>query len=400
MKIAVYHNLHSGGALRVLCEILKRIGDRHQLDLYDLSSSDHKFCDLNQKIQNHYTYPFKPLPDLKKPFGRLNYIARLIDLYRVDNLQRKIAVDIDRKNYDLVYMHHCQFTQAPSILQYLRTPSLYHCHEPLRAAYEPPVRREYNRKNRISKFLDAIDIGNAMYRQKRKGIDRAGTLSASRVIVNSYYTRESVYRVYGIDARVLHPAIDANLFRHVNFPQRAGILSVGALTPLKGFDFVIRSIGLIPTELRPELIIASNYQEVKEKSYLQRLSVENGVNLQLRDRITDEDLVRLYNQVKLVVCSSVMEPFGLVPLEAMACATPVIAVAEGGLRETVIPNQTGLLIDRDPELCAKAIIQLLSDDDLCDNFGRNGRSLVEKNWGWERVTSQLESYLADLAGSK
>ena len=62
--------------------------------------------------------------------------------------------------------------------------------------------------------------------------------------------------------------------------------------------------------------------------------------------ITDEELVILYNKAKLVVYTPYMEPFGLVPLEAMSCGTPVVGVNEGGVMETVLNGKTGILVER------------------------------------------------------
>jgi glycosyltransferase involved in cell wall biosynthesis len=88
-----------------------------------------------------------------------------------------------------------------------------------------------------------------------------------------------------------------------------------------------------------------------------------------------------------------LEPFGLVPLEAMSCGTPVVGVREGGVQESIIHEHTGLLVKRDPEKFALAVQRLLSDKDLADEYGRNGREHVLKNWTWEQSVDSLEKYL-------
>jgi len=71
----------------------------------------------------------------------------------------------------------------------------------------------------------------------------------------------------------------------------------------------------------------------------------------------------------------------------------VVAVDEGGIRETVLHNQTGLLVQRAPELFAGAITQLLTDTNLAREIGVNGREHVLNHWSWERAMDTLERYL-------
>lgn len=397
LRIAVYHNLHSGGAKRTLCAITKRLGQHHHLDMYDLSCSDRDFCDVSSSVARTYTYTFKPLPEFHKPFGSLNPAARLIDLFRLQRLQRRIADDIDRRGYDVVYVHPCQFSQTPALLCFLQTPSLYHSREPLRAAYEPDVERPYSARRGMQRLRDRVNITTAIYRRKRKRIDRAGVGRASLIVTNSYFTREALYRIYAVNARVCYHGIDTEAYRPLDLPRNKGVLSVGALTPAKGFDFIIKSLALIPTATRPALTVVSNYQERAEQLYLEKLAECSGVSVQFLCMVSDETLVESYNQAQLVVYAPILEPFGLVPLESMACGTPVVAVAEGGVRESVLHEYTGLLVERDPAKFAEAVQYLLANPTLARHYGRNSREHVLRNWTWDRAVDKLESHLTTCA---
>jgi glycosyltransferase involved in cell wall biosynthesis len=393
MKIAVYHNLHSGGAKRTLCAITGRLGKLYPIDLYDLSCSDHKFCDLSEAVQNTYTYPFQPLPQLHRPFGRLNYGAQWMDLIRLERLHQEIAADIDSRGYDVVYVHPCQFAQTPGIIRYLKTPTLYHSREPLRAAHEPEVPRPYRVSRPTSKFLDRFDGLRAGFEHKRSEIDQQNVLAATTLIANSYFTREAIWRIYGADARVVYHGIDSEKNRPLGLERENLVLSVGALTPLKGFDFIVRSLALIPAAVRPALIVASNYQEALEKQYVEDLARQFDVKVQLLNMVSDEVLLQLYNRAQVVACASILEPFGLVPLEAMACAAPVVAVAEGGLRESVQHGATGYLVDRNPAEFAAAVAGLVTDPQLARRMGTAGRELVLKEWTWEKAVGKLSAHL-------
>ena len=99
----------------------------------------------------------------------------------------------------------------------------------------------------------------------------------------------------------------------------------------------------------------------------------------------------------MCVYAPYMEPFGLVPLESMACGTPVVAVKEGGVKESVLHEETGLLVERNPEIFSEAILRLLQDPELTKTLGENGRQYVAQHWTWEQSTQKLESYLVECA---
>ncbi len=171
------------------------------------------------------------------------------------------------------------------------------------------------------------------------------------------------------------------------------VCSVGALRPHKGFDFLINSLAFIPSDRRPALVIACNAINTLEKAYLEGLAQRSGVQLEIRAMITDEKLVELYNHALLTLYSPVMEPFGFVPLESMACGTAVVGVNEAGVRETVVNNVTGLLIERDPRLFADSILNLLTNPKLANEYGENGRKNVLDNWTWDKTVRILDTYL-------
>jgi glycosyltransferase involved in cell wall biosynthesis len=171
------------------------------------------------------------------------------------------------------------------------------------------------------------------------------------------------------------------------------VLSVGALTPNKGFDFIIQGLGQVAANLRPKLVIVSNYQEPAERVYLEQLAQRHQVQLMLRTLVPNEELVRLYNVAKMVVYAPILEPFGLVPLEAMACGTPVVAVREGGVHESVMDERTGLLVERNAQAFALAVERLLQDHELAVRLGRQARDYTLAEWTWDQSIQKLEAQL-------
>ena len=204
--------------------------------------------------------------------------------------------------------------------------------------------------------------------------------------------------IYQVDAQVCYHGIDAEWFRPLPEEKQNFVLSVGSLTPLKGFDFLIEAVSRVPKQIRPQLVIASNFQNPPEKEYLNHLALEKDVELILEGNVSEERLLQLYNQAKIIVYAAIREPFGLVPVEAMACETAVVTVRDGGVQETVLNDQTGFLVERDSLEFSRAIQDLLSNSERRQKFGQKGREEVLQKWTWEKAISSLDSYL--VAASK
>ena len=129
------------------------------------------------------------------------------------------------------------------------------------------------------------------------------------------------------------------------------------------------------------------------KAYLERLAVKMEVDLHMLSMIDDGHLRDLYNKARMVLFAPYLEPFGLVPVEAMACGTPVIAVREGGMKETVVHNETGLLVERDEMAFSEAVSRLLKDAELRDAMGRKGIEAVRDFWTADQSGLRLLHHL-------
>lgn len=397
MRIALYHNLPSGGAKRTLYEATRRLALTHEIDVYTLSSANHEFCDLRPHVRSHRVYDFRPRPLLSSPFGRANQAIRLTDIRRLQALGRDIARNIEKERYDLLLVHPCQFEKAPSLLSNLPDlPSLYYCQEPLRQLYEPMPERPYDDiASARRSLLNRIDPLPGLYQTSLRRNDQQNTRSADRVLVNSAFMQRTVNEIYDVDSRISYHGIDVEHFRPLDLEKGDFVLSVGSLTPLKGFDFLIRALAELPAGTRPALVIASNFQNPPERQYLMQLAADLNVNVELRGNVSEGQLVELYNRALVTLYAPVREPFGLVPLESMACRTPVVTVNEGGIQETVRHEETGLLTERAPTQFASAIARLLDDPAMAQAYGRNGLEDVRRNWTWSTAVSTLERHLLD-----
>jgi D-inositol-3-phosphate glycosyltransferase len=189
------------------------------------------------------------------------------------------------------------------------------------------------------------------------------------------------------------------------------ILSVGRLVPRKGVDLVIRALPLLREAGFDdvELLIvggggdAMALEDDAEARRLLAIAAELGVRRQvtLRGRVPREAMPGIFRSADAVVCTPWYEPFGIVPLEAMACGVPVVAAAVGGLTDTVVDHGTGLHVPpRDPAATAGALAALLADPGLRQELGRAGQKRARARYTWDRVAAETEkAYLQTLAGS-
>jgi D-inositol-3-phosphate glycosyltransferase len=174
------------------------------------------------------------------------------------------------------------------------------------------------------------------------------------------------------------------------------ILSVGRLVPRKGVDLVIRALSLLADagEDDIELVIVGGGAAGTvdpETTRLTALARELGVadRVQLRGQLTQTDMPAMLRSADLVVCTPWYEPFGIVPLESMACGVPVVAAAVGGLIDTVVEGVTGVHVPpRDPEAIASAIHQLLAEPPLLRSLGVAGRQRTQAHYSWDRIAAE------------
>jgi glycosyltransferase involved in cell wall biosynthesis len=205
-------------------------------------------------------------------------------------------------------------------------------------------------------------------------------------------------RSYGRNSFVSYLGVDTEIFKPLGIPKEDFVLSVGRLIPRKGFDFIVSSLGTIDAKIRPRLIVVSDEVDIQFenshfKNSLEQLAQRIGVELRIESLIADDELVSLYNKAKLVLYAPYLEPFGLVPLEAMACGTPVVAVKEGGVRESVMHDKTGILTQRDENMFAQAVTDLLANEGKIRDMSQNAVECIEDYWTLEKAGKRLMRHI-------
>jgi len=379
MKIAVFHNLPSGGAKRALYELTKRLCRDHQVDLFRYDVTEESFLDLRDLVHAEHIF------NLQKPFLAAlcpdRQLPRILWVPAFKKASIAMARSIESGAYDVAFVHLCEKMNSPYLLRYLRqVPKVFYCQEPYRAL-EPHRNVGRGVKERIQRLL----------RRCYAGIDSSNAGYATRILTPSCFCRELLYRTFGIFSHVSQLGVDAEQFSPGTIAKRRCILSVGALDLHKAHDFVIRSAALI--QPKPEVWFVYNWSAPGREAYLRTLAEESGVALRLSGCISEEELVEAYRTASVTACASIMELLGLAALESMSCGTPVVAVREAGYRETVVDGHTGFLVDRDVEDFARALARVLDNPELRDQMGVAGRQHVLNTWTWEHAHKALEENL-------
>lgn len=389
MKIAVFHNLPSGGAKRALYSYVKYLTKSgHTVDVFIPSTADEKFLSLKDVSDKFFTFPVrKTITGYVR--STISYLPPIqISLADLEKTQKIIASKINESEYDIVYSEQDQYTYSPFFLKFIKKPTIYYCNQPCRF-HEAILQKLYKRNEYKSLIQYGKKIWDKYFESRLPEIDKENASFAKYILANSYFSRESILRSYGLNSFVCYLGVDTETFKSFQIQQEDYVLSVGSCTPSKGFDFIIKSLGLIDQKIRPKLIIISNSIYIPWKKYLEKIAIQNKVELKIITLIEDEELVQFYNKAKLVLYAPYLEPFGLVPLEAMGCGTPVIAVKEGGIRESILHNETGILTERDEKIFADSVKTLLLDDKRRTYMGQKGIEVVRNFWTLEHAGERL-----------
>jgi starch synthase len=259
-------------------------------------------------------------------------------------------------------------------------------------------------------------------------IERTAYENADGVIAVSESMKEDVHNLYGVPhekIRVIHNGIDlhqycstpnpAVLARYQIDPDRPFILFVGRITRQKGIIHLVNAIKHIQPGVQVVLCAGAPDtpeidREMTQKVEQARCESANPI-IWINQILPKDEIISMYTHASLFVCPSVYEPFGIINLEAMACGTPVVASAVGGIREVVVHDKTGLLVPfeplgvndfepRDPgqfaQDLAEAINSLLADPERLVDMGARSRERVEHFFSWTSIARWTYDFYWDL----
>ena len=269
-------------------------------------------------------------------------------------------------------------------------------------------------------------LGNAYHLSA--WMERTAIEQADAVIAVSQETRADILRLFNIAperVQVIYNGIDLDEYRRVDAtdalvrygvdPSRPYLLFVGRITRQKGIIHLVNAIPAIDPALQVVLCAgAPDTPEIGREMEERVAAVSAGRPgvIWIREMVARPSVIQLYSHATVFCCPSVYEPFGIINLEAMACETAVVASAVGGIKEVVLPEETGLLVDpvlaegsfnpSDPAAfsaeLARAINRVARDRALRTRMGQAGRRRVEQQFSWDAIAHKTADLYRSLVG--
>ncbi len=259
-------------------------------------------------------------------------------------------------------------------------------------------------------------------------VEKTALEMADAVIAVSQSTKDDVLRLFPKinpdKVSIIYNGIDVNQYKaseNTEVLNKYGIrtdkpyvLFVGRMTRQKGLLYLLKAASKLDPDA--QLVLCAGDADTPEmKAELEGMvanlkKVRSNV-IWIPEMVSREDAISLYSQAAVFCCPSIYEPFGIINLEAMACGTPVVASAVGGIKEVVVNGETGYLVDpnlsetfphdpKDADAFAQALADkinvLIRDPALAKKMGQAGRLRVEKKFSWQSIAVQTKALYEKL----
>lgn len=330
-KVAIVHDWLTGmrGGEKVLdafCEIFPRA---------DLFTLVHWKGSVSPRIEGMkiHTSSLQKVPGLRKHYRHslplMPWTIRQFDL----------------SGYDFILSSsHCV---AKGVRVPPEAPHVCYCHTPMRYIWD-----QYDHYFGPGRSSLPLRLLMRTLRPHLQNWDRRTAKDVTHFVANSENVRQRIRTFYGRDATVIYPPIDHSFFVPNGQPKNDYFLMVTAFAPYKRIDVAIQAFN----RLKQPLVIAGHGPELK------KLSALAGPHIKFLGWVSDDTLKSLYQNAKAIIFPG-EEDFGMVPVEAQACGCPVIALAKGGVLESVVPGQTGILFEEcTPDALADCVQRFHTQD--------------------------------------
>ncbi len=314
-RVAVIHDWLPlvGGAERVLEQILELYPNADIYTLFDsVSRDDAPFL----KNRNIITSGLQKLPRIEK------YYRNLLPLlpYTIEQF--------DLRHYELIISSSSAVAKGV-----ISSPDQLHvcyCHSPMRYAWD--LQAHYLKHTGLSSGLRSTFIRYVLHKMRIWDVVSSNRVDA--FIANSSYIAERINKTYRRESTVINPPVNIARFQ-IQTKKEDFYLAASRQVPYKRIDLIVEAFKQCPDK---QLIVIGDGPEHK------KIKALAGANVQILGFQSDAVLVDYMRRAKAFLFAA-QEDFGILPVEAQACGTPVIAYSRGGARETVIDKRTGLLFD-------------------------------------------------------
>ncbi|KAB2639223.1 MAG: glycogen synthase [Verrucomicrobia bacterium] len=258
-------------------------------------------------------------------------------------------------------------------------------------------------------------------------VEKTALEMADAVIAVSEETRSDLRSLFNIPEErmtVIHNGIDLSEYTATKNPEtlralgvdptRPYVLFVGRITRQKGIIHLVRAIRHMNPDF--QIVLCAGAPDTPEIALEMQAAIAEARGIReeivwIEKMVSRPEAIALYSGAEVFVCPSIYEPFGIINLEAMACGTPVVASAVGGIKEVVVNGETGFLVPlkqmtespfeaTDPEAFANDLATkvnlLMADPVLASKMGAAGRKRAEELFSWDAIARKTERLYAKL----
>ena len=361
MKKALIHDWYyvNGGAEKVLNAINASWNDFEHFALVDfLNDSDRDFI-LNGKSVN--TSFIQNLPTAKSNHRKfLQWFPYAIEQF-------------DLREYDLVLSSSASI--AKGVLTNQNQLHICYCHSPMRYAWD--LYHQYLEDAKLTKGLKSIYAKYVLHKMRNWDIS-----SVSRVdefIANSNYIAKRIKKIYNRESTVIYPPVDVNKFT-LQEDKSDYYFTASRMVPYKKIELIVRTFNNLPNK---KLIVSGDGPEF---SNIKKIAKSNITLLGFRS----SDVLKEHLQNAKAFVFAAEEDFGIIPVEAQACGTPVIGYGKGGLLETVIDGETGVYFSEQTEASIIKAVNKFETLKFDHNLIRNHALKFSKERFIKEITTFVE----------
>jgi glycosyltransferase involved in cell wall biosynthesis len=381
LDLAIYHpwTYLRGGAERVVAELIGR--------------SEHRWT-----LYTHHFAPGSTFPELAD--GPVVELSPRVEVRR--SLRPLAAAAWAMARTQLPVRHQAVLVSSEGLGDLVafraQQPVVCYCHTPLKILHDDTTRRELARRNpRQAQALRVLGPAFTV-------VDRRAWARYRHVFANSVETAERVARA-GLRPRsaveVLHPGADpAPLAVRSQERRRAQFLVAGRIMWQKHLELAIDAFAQATADgLVAELVVAGAVDR-KSEPYLDALRQRaSGLPVRFEVDVDDARLAELYATSLACLFTAPSEDFGIVPVEAMAAGTVVVAVDGGGVRESVVHGQTGWLLPPDPRRFAEQLRTVAAAGAALEPMRRAARRQAAR-FSWQAFVGRIDAVMADLVAGR
>ena len=335
-KVAVVHDWFNciAGSEKVVKEIMHCFPDADVFSLVDhLSAEERESLGIKKPIETSF---INRLPFQKRFRNYLPLMPMAIEQF-------------DLRPYDIVISSSHAFGKG--VLTSAEQLHLTYVHTPIRYAWD--MYQEYLEQEKLGWGIKSSIIRSALHYIRMW--DRGTADRPDVYVANSHFVAQRIWKTYRRKAHVIYPPVDVERFTPEHRKENI-YLAAGRLVPYKRFDLVVEAFSKVKDA---QLVVIGDGTEMAKLKSLA------GPNVKLMGYQSDEVLVDYMRRAKGFVFGA-LEDFGIMPVEAMACGTPVIGLGRGGTRETILHGKTGVHFES--QTCDSLAEAVATFEDLPDDY--------------------------------